>query len=94
VPTVSLHSSVTTDSVSRLCNNTCVQAEHAVDHGHEISTFHWFQHGLQCIMLCYTQTVLKAIFLVYYTVLTVSVCADKSQTQGGQCSGATPLRNV
>jgi len=32
---------------------TCVQAKHAVDYGHKISTF---QHNLQCIMPCYTGT--------------------------------------
>jgi len=48
MPIISLHLSVTTDSVSHLyiaC--TCVQAEHAVDHGHGISAF---QPGLLCIM--------------------------------------------
>jgi len=45
VPIVSLRLGMTTDSMSH--RYTCVAAEHAVDHGHDISAF---QHGLLCIM--------------------------------------------
>jgi len=62
-----LHSCVTIDSISRLyVYHTIVQAEHAVDHGHEIITF---QSGLSCLVTLAQYTVgCGQIYLFFFVV--------------------------